>query len=177
MPEELPAGLYSFDYISPIGNLRGVLSSDGLLSLSLDRGNNPSIADRNTGTGTAPRIFHELTDQLDSYFEKELDAFTVDLDTSRISDFQKRVYKELRSVKFGNLITYGELARRSGVPGGARAVGGAMGSNPYLLVVPCHRVVSAGTSGRYDLGGFSAGLGIKKDLLTFEGTITALGWY
>ncbi|MGA1822981.1 MAG: methylated-DNA--[protein]-cysteine S-methyltransferase [Thermoplasmatota archaeon] len=172
MPEGSPGGLHIFDYASPIGNLIGVISEEGLLSLSMDRGNDERVTCREPESGDTARTYYELVEQLDSFFEKELDVFTIDLDTSRISDFRRSIYSELRNLKFGNLITYGDLARRAGVPGGARAVGGAMAGNPYLLVVPCHRVVSKGKGGSYGLGGFSAGIGIKKDLLTLEGTVS-----
>jgi len=88
-----------------------------------------------------------------------------ELDLEGVSSFARRVYEELMKVRFGELTTYGELARRVGVPGGARAVGGALGRNPLAIFIPCHRVVAAG--GR--LGGFGAGPGWKRRLLEHEG--------
>ena len=83
------------------------------------------------------------------------------------SAFQRAVRRELRRVRFGQVVTYGELARRCGRPGAARAVGRALAANPAPLLVPCHRVAASG--GR--LGGFSAGLQWKRRLLEHEGWI------
>ncbi len=88
------------------------------------------------------------------------------LDTSRVPDFHRRAYIAARSIAPGQTLTYGELAARLGVPGAARAVGQAMGRNPFPIVVPCHRVLAAG--GR--VGGFSAhgGIATKLRLLRLE---------
>jgi methylated-DNA-[protein]-cysteine S-methyltransferase len=80
------------------------------------------------------------------------------------TDFQQRVWSALRAIPGGETRTYGELASAVGRPGGARAVGGANGSNPIALVVPCHRVVA--TDG---LGGYTGGLDLKVALLAHEG--------
>jgi O-6-methylguanine DNA methyltransferase len=81
------------------------------------------------------------------------------------TDFQIRVWNELRRIPAGEVRTYGQIASGVGVPGGARAVGGAVAANSLLLLVPCHRVVSSN-----GLGGFSAygGLMTKKKLLKLE---------
>ena len=91
----------------------------------------------------------------------------IPLDMSGISHFPRRVYEELRRVPPGATVTYGELASRIGMPGAARAIGRAVGRNPFAIVVPCHRVLGSG--GR--LGGFSApgGVATKKALLAIEG--------
>ena len=72
---------------------------------------------------------------------------------------------KLCDVGFGELTTYGALAAKAGRPGGARAVGGAVGSNPVPVVVPCHRVVASGGK----IGGFGGGLPMKRLLLKLEG--------
>jgi O-6-methylguanine DNA methyltransferase len=79
--------------------------------------------------------------------------------------FQERVWAALRLVPRGAVLTYADLAASIGMPRGMRAVGAAMARNPLPLVVPCHRVIAAG--GR--LGGFSAGLEMKRLLLELEG--------
>jgi methylated-DNA-[protein]-cysteine S-methyltransferase len=84
----------------------------------------------------------------------------------RGTPFQRRVWDRLRRIPYGVTVTYGELARRAGVPGGARAVGQANGANPIPVVVPCHRVVAAG-----GLGGYSGGLDCKRALLSLEGAL------
>ncbi len=83
------------------------------------------------------------------------------------TDFERSVWRELRRIGYGETTTYGEVARRLGSPGASRAVGGANGSNPVPIVVPCHRVLAAGGA----LGGFSAGLAWKRRLLALEGTL------
>ena len=92
----------------------------------------------------------------------------VSLDYSGISDFEAALYKALREVPWGETVSYGALARRIGADtGAARAVGVAMGRNPWPLIVPCHRVLTS--DGK--LGGFSApgGTRTKTTLLACEG--------
>ncbi len=84
--------------------------------------------------------------------------------------FQVAVYKRLSEVPYGKLLSYGELAEKVGKPGGARAVGGAVGNNPLPFVVPCHRVIASGKK----LGGFGPGPDWKKRLLALEGALDGL---
>ncbi len=88
------------------------------------------------------------------------------LDDEHLPEFHRRVYAALRKLPQGSTCTYGELAKAAGSPGAARAVGQAMGKNPWPLVVPCHRVLAAGDR----LGGFSAsgGVELKAALLRAE---------
>ena len=89
------------------------------------------------------------------------------LDLRGIAEFDRGVYDVARTVPPGQTVTYGEIARRLGDPAASRAVGQALGKNPFPLVVPCHRVLAA--SGQ--LGGFSAsgGRALKRRLLQIEG--------
>ena len=87
------------------------------------------------------------------------------IDTSVFREFQRKVLSQTMRIPKGKVSTYGELAKRTGVPGGARAVGRVMAGNPYPLVVPCHRVVQADGG----LCGFGGGLKMKRDLLSIEG--------
>jgi methylated-DNA-[protein]-cysteine S-methyltransferase len=95
----------------------------------------------------------------------ELD--TVALDMDRVPPFHRRVYEVTRAIAPGATLTYGEVAARLHAPGLARAVGQALGQNPFAIVVPCHRVVAAGGK----IGGFSANGGVttKLRLLSIEG--------
>ncbi|MBI1850453.1 MAG: methylated-DNA--[protein]-cysteine S-methyltransferase [Planctomycetes bacterium] len=95
------------------------------------------------------------------------DLADVPLDLSGVPPFHARVFTALRAVGPGHTVSYGELARRVGSPGAARAVGQAMRRNPLPIVVPCHRVLAAGGA----QGGFSApgGLATKERLLHAEG--------
>lgn len=95
---------------------------------------------------------------------RDLSHLPLDLDD--VSAFERRVYDIALTIPPGETLTYGEMARRLGEPGAARAVGVALGRNPFPIIVPCHRVLAAG--GR--TGGFSAegGVETKLRLLTIE---------
>lgn len=97
----------------------------------------------------------------------EGDLSSIVLDMEGVPPFHQRVYEAARKIGPGATLSYGELAKQLGAPGAARAVGQALGKNPFAVVVPCHRVLAA--SGK--LGGFSAGGGVttKLRLLTIEG--------
>jgi methylated-DNA-[protein]-cysteine S-methyltransferase len=96
-----------------------------------------------------------------------VDLLGVVLDERSLDEFQRRVYEATREVGPGQTATYGEIARAIGAPGAARAVGAALGSNPFPLIVPCHRVLAADGS----LHGFSApgGITTKRRLREIEG--------
>jgi len=98
------------------------------------------------------------------------DLSTVALDMDGVSAFHRRVYDAARAIPPGSTLSYGEVATRLGVEGSARAVGQALGRNPFAIIVPCHRVLAAG--GR--TGGFSASGGIttKLRMLAIEGAGT-----
>ena len=95
------------------------------------------------------------------------DLAFVPLDMDGVPDFHRRVYDVARTIRPGETMTYGDIAKRLGDPGSARAVGQALGRNPFAVIVPCHRVVAAGGK----TGGFSAGGGTatKLKLLAIEG--------
>jgi methylated-DNA-[protein]-cysteine S-methyltransferase len=111
-----------------------------------------------------PARLADAREQLAEYFAGERRDFDLPLDL-RAPAFQRAVLTELARVPYGELATYGELARRIGRPRAARAVGGALNRNPLPIVLPCHRVVGAG--GR--LVGYAGGLERKERLLALEG--------
>ena len=94
---------------------------------------------------------------------------TLRLDESVVATFNASIYRALRAVPRGVTVTYGDLANQVGQPGAARAVGMAMGRNPWPVIVPCHRVVARGGK----MGGFSApgGTATKEKLLALEGVV------
>lgn len=102
--------------------------------------------------------------QLLRYFEGELDAFTVPLDLTSGTDFQRAVWRQLNTISYGVTRSYGELAQSLGKPGASRAIGNAVGHNPISVIVPCHRVL--GTNGQ--LTGYAGGLDRKRALLALE---------
>jgi methylated-DNA-[protein]-cysteine S-methyltransferase len=95
----------------------------------------------------------------------------VALDMTGVPAFERRVYEVARGIAPGATLTYGEIAARLDAPGDARAVGEALGRNPFPIVVPCHRVLAAGGK----VGGFSAngGIATKLRLLSIEGARTS----
>jgi methylated-DNA-[protein]-cysteine S-methyltransferase len=97
--------------------------------------------------------------------KKSLRAITLDM--SRVPAFNARVYETARAISPGKTRTYGDIAHAIGDPSAARAVGQALGRNPFALIVPCHRVIGAGAK----LVGFSAtgGIATKLRLLQIEG--------
>lgn len=114
-----------------------------------------------TERGEAPQ---EICAQLLSYFSGRVIAFHVPLDLPDRPRFWRLVWDAVAAIPYGAIASYGEVARRAGVPKAARAVGGAMAHNPVPLVVPCHRVL--GGDGR--LTGFGGGLDLKRRLLEME---------
>ena len=110
-----------------------------------------------------PRLDCPATRQLDEYFEGSRREFNIPLALEG-TEFQRRVWRALTSVGYGQTISYSELARRAGRPGAARAAGAANGKNPLSIVLPCHRVI--GANGR--LTGYAGGLPVKEWLLAHE---------
>jgi methylated-DNA-[protein]-cysteine S-methyltransferase len=92
------------------------------------------------------------------------DLSTVPLDMERVPAFDRGVYEVARTIPPGETLTYGEVAARLGDPGAAREVGGALGRNPFAVIVPCHRVIAAGGK----TGGFSAPGGVTTKLRLLE---------
>jgi methylated-DNA-[protein]-cysteine S-methyltransferase len=95
------------------------------------------------------------------------DLSAIALDMDQVPAFHRRVYEAARGIPPGMTLSYGDIAARAGAPGAARAVGQALGRNPFPIVVPCHRVLAAGGK----IGGFSAQGGIvtKRRMLAIEG--------
>lgn len=104
--------------------------------------------------------------QIEEFFSGERLEFDLPL-APKGTAFQKRVWKELCRIPFGETISYGELARRIGNPAASRAVGSANGQNPISVIVPCHRVI--GSNGK--LTGYGGGLDLKEKLLNWERSI------
>jgi methylated-DNA-[protein]-cysteine S-methyltransferase len=118
-------------------------------------------------TGTPPPMIADCETRVQAYFDgAEIDFSDIALDMRRMNAFNVKVYMALREVGWGQATSYGALARAIGDPGAARAIGAAMGKNPWPLIVPCHRVLAA--SGK--IGGFSAygGRATKRHMLQLE---------
>jgi methylated-DNA-[protein]-cysteine S-methyltransferase len=105
--------------------------------------------------------------ELDEYFAGKRTAFDLELDLRGIPTFHVEVLRELAEVPYGQVTTYGTLARRVGHPSAARAVGTVMNRNRIPIVLPCHRVI--GANGK--LVGYAGGLDVKERLLRLEGAL------
>ncbi len=121
------------------------------------------------GSEPAPgSVLAEAVRQLEEYFAGSRREFDLSLDFEA-GEFEQRVLDELVRVPYGTVVSYGQLADLAGHPGAARAVGSVMRRNPFMIVVPCHRVIGAdGTLRGY--GGLGFGLENKRWLLEFEST-------
>ncbi|CAN5591534.1 methylated-DNA--[protein]-cysteine S-methyltransferase [soil metagenome] len=150
---------------SPLGELLVATTPEGVCLV--DWGDHDvaarRLADRFGGPVRYSRSRSIAGRDLDSFFAGKLRSFTVPLDLTGVSAFLRRVLERLAAVPFGELTTYGSLARA--VRSAPRAVGQAVGSNPVPVRVPCHRVIAADGT----LGGFGGGLERKRILLALEG--------
>lgn len=117
--------------------------------------------------GPSPRLL-SAKKQVIEYLEGKRIGFTMSLDLSQGTVFQRRVWNVLRQVPYGRLSSYRNVAALVGGTRYARAVGNAVGSNPVPILIPCHRVVAHDGS----LGGFSCGLPVKRKLLALEGSLS-----
>jgi methylated-DNA-[protein]-cysteine S-methyltransferase len=108
-------------------------------------------------------VLAKAGEQLHEYFNRERTSFSLPLHLSG-TGFQRRVWREIASIPFGETLTYSELAQRAGAPRAIRAAGTATGHNPIGIVIPCHRVVGKNGS----LGGYAGGLERKRRLLALE---------
>jgi methylated-DNA-[protein]-cysteine S-methyltransferase len=145
----------------PIGELLLVGDGHSLRGLYMQEGR--TAIEVRTGWQEAEQSFVAASTQLAEYFAGRRSFFDVPLAMSG-SAFELRVWSALRKIPYGESISYGELARRIGEPGAARAVGVANARNPIAVIVPCHRVIGADGS----LTGYGGGLARKRFLLDLE---------
>jgi len=146
---------------SPIGEL--LLTGDGhaLHGLYMQEGRHPMKISRTWEH--RPAAFADVSRQLEEYFAGRRTSFDVSLVLNG-APFQRRVWRALQEIPYGETISYGEQARRIGQPSAARAVGMANGRNPIAVIVPCHRVIGANGS----LTGYGGGIERKRLLLDLE---------
>jgi methylated-DNA-[protein]-cysteine S-methyltransferase len=159
---------------TPVGRCAVIWNALGLCGLLLPESDEPATrarlrrrfpdAQERPPSPAVAAAVEAISAQLDG---RTGDLRKVALDYRGVGDFERRVYEAARAIPPGETVTYGAIARELGQPDAARAVGQALGRNPFPLVVPCHRVVAAG--GRS--GGFSApgGVSSKLRLLALEG--------
>ena len=143
-------------YESPIGLVEIGGTSEGITSLLF-------VEERRPGAATND-VCEEAVRQISEYFAGSRQAFDLPI-TLRGTEFQREVWRGLRSITYVQTVSYGDLARAIGKPSAVRAVGAANGDNPISIIVPCHRVI--GSDG--GLTGYGGGLERKEWLLKHEG--------
>ena len=141
---------------TPIGYLELTSNENSLLSISfVDNHKQPSAYQS--------QILTETLQQLDEYFKGERKEFELNLNPAG-TDFQHKVWNEVKMIPFGETVSYLDIALLTGSKNNTRAVGLANGKNPIPIIIPCHRVI--GVSGK--LTGYAGGLERKKWLLQHE---------
>ncbi len=159
--------LYHQFYDSPFGELSLLATDKGLCGLYFqgqaffEKGFENCHSIR-----TATPVIEETQAWLSAYFSGKNPSTTELILDLHGTDFQRQVWMALRDIPYGEVTTYGELAKQLHCRS-AQAIGGAVGRNPISLIIPCHRVV--GASGQ--LTGYAAGLDIKRSLLQREGLV------
>lgn len=164
-----------FTLLTPAGWMAGAWSLAGLKALVLPQAAQEAALGKLAqelamppaalpGPAPAAGPARKLIDEIGRYFQGDKVAFTITVDWSGYTPFQRRVLEIVKAVPYGEVRSYGQVALAAGSPRGARAVGGVMRANRTPLVVPCHRVLAAGGT----LGGFSGGLDLKEMLLKLE---------
>jgi methylated-DNA-[protein]-cysteine S-methyltransferase len=147
---------------TPLGDLGAAFNDDGkLIRLTRFRGATPPDPE-----GPIPRSLPFLKRQMEAYFSGNLRDFNIPL-LMEGTEFQRRVWKELLAIPYGQAISYLELARRLGDEKCIRAAARANGANPIVILVPCHRVIGSDGS----LVGYGGGLDMKEFLLRLEGVL------
>ncbi len=121
------------------------------------------LNNRSTSTKLKTNLIKSTIEQLKEYLDGERKDFSIDFSFSA-SDFQTKVWQELLKIPYGEKRSYKQIAQAINNPRASQAVGSAIGKNPLLIVIPCHRVLRSDAS----LGGFSAGLDKKEFLLDLE---------
>ena len=155
---------FQYKYISsPLGQILIAASDEGIKGLWFEnQRHHPDITCWQAVR--SQKWLDQCASEIQSYFAGNLREFQFPLSTPWGTEFQQSVWKELQLIPFGETISYGELATRINKPQAVRAVGAAIGKNPWSIVVPCHRIIGANGS----LTGYAGGLERKTSLLRLE---------
>lgn len=148
---------------SPVGLIKLIASDKGLAAILWENDDPKRVRLSPLSEGKNHPVLLETEKQLNDYFAKKLEEFTVKLDFVG-TDFQKKVWTALLTIPFSETRSYGQIADQIGNPKAVRAVGAANGKNPIAIIAPCHRVI--GSNGK--LTGFAGGLETKAFLLNLE---------
>ncbi len=149
-------------FSSPIGKIAVITSGMGISQVILGE----TMPASDSGTAHSALLL-QAKGQLLEYFAGKRKNFDLPLDWSSITGFQKDVLTLTNAIAYGEVTTYGQIARQLGKPNSSRAVGGALSRNPIPIIIPCHRVVAASGA----LTGYTGagGLATKQWLLEKEG--------
>ena len=163
----LPTVYYWF-FRSPMGLVGLAGFADRMIWASLGKSKGGLIRELKSVAGDAilqvnKNMFKSGERQLKQYFSGNRTGFRLVLQPQGTL-FQRKVWKALQGIAYGQTLSYGAVANKIGNPGAARAVGMACNRNPLWIIIPCHRVVGADGS----LVGYGGGLGLKKRLLALE---------
>ncbi len=147
---------YYYEYDTELGLMSIIEEKNKIIELSI----NKTIKD-------AQKVETNLINQTYKEIQEYLNGKRIKFDIPiliRGTEFQKKVWKKLISVPYGEVVSYKFIATQLGNPNSSRAVGNACNKNPLLIIVPCHRILGSDKS----LKGFAAGIGIKEKLLKLE---------
>jgi methylated-DNA-[protein]-cysteine S-methyltransferase len=162
---------------SPIGRLLLAVTPRGLVRISYVDHFPEEDTLRDLAARVSPRVLEdraaldEPRRQLDEYFGGRRRDFELPLDWTLVGEFGRAVLGRTARIPYGEVETYGDVAREIGHPGAARATGNALGASPMPIVVPCHRVVRAGGV----IGHYTGGRERKLQLLALEAPQGRLG--
>lgn len=153
------AATWTGRWASPLGPLVLTVGPEALYRLDFG-----GRAEAGSPPAACKRLFDAAVAQLGEYFAGRRRSFDLPLAPAPPgTTFQEAVWRALREIPYGEVVSYGDVAAWVGRPGATRAVGSACGANRIALVIPCHRVVA-----RTGLGGFGGGLETKERLLALE---------
>jgi methylated-DNA-[protein]-cysteine S-methyltransferase len=154
---------------SPIGPLRIAARHDGVTGVFFDGRESPRTTDADIEDARANAMLHRACAELAEYFDGSLRRFTVPCVLTGTA-FQELVWQSLRSIAYGEVVSYRTVAERVGNVKAVRAVGAANGQNPVPIIIPCHRVIGSNGS----LTGFGGGVERKQWLLAHEGASSSI---
>ena len=154
--------IYYCYYSSPVGRLLMLAQQDQLTNLDFEE---EQIAPNPKWKLDENRpLFLQVKAALDRYFQGQPEDFKDIPIAPQGTEFQRQIWQALRQIQYGHISSYGELAAQIERPKAVRAVGGAVGSNPISIIIPCHRVLGK----KQELTGFGGGLPAKRYLLQLE---------
>jgi methylated-DNA-[protein]-cysteine S-methyltransferase len=155
---------YYDTYESPHGGMLLVATEDGISGVFFNGQKYFPEKEKHWRRDPDHKLLKQARRELTEYFAGRRRRFEVALDPQG-TPFQRSVWKAISTVRFGDTLSYGELARRAGHAGSARAAGAATGRNPLSIIVPCHRIMGSDGS----LTGYAGGLARKRALHALEG--------